>query len=122
LVTLALGAIGVVNIMLVAVAERTREIGLCKALGATNRNVLTQFFLEGALLTLFSGIGGIAGAAGIMWVLHQLPSMPGMDPPRIVPLSAAVAILSLGLAGTLAALFPARRAAMLTPVEALRKE
>src|SRR5207248_6574519 len=54
-VTLALGAIGIVNIMLVSVAERTREIGLRKALGATHRNILTQFFIEGAFLTVFSG-------------------------------------------------------------------
>ena len=55
LVTLALGAIGIINIMLVAVSERTREIGLRKALGATNRSILMQFFLEGAFLTLMSG-------------------------------------------------------------------
>ncbi len=53
--TLALGAIGIVNIMLVSVAERTREIGLRKALGATYRNILTQFFIEGVFLTVFSG-------------------------------------------------------------------
>jgi len=60
-VTLTLGAIGIVNIMLVAVSERTREIGLRKALGATNRSILLQFFLEGAFLTLMSG--GMAWAA-----------------------------------------------------------
>ena len=62
LVTLTLGAIGVINIMLVAVSERTREIGLRKALGATNRSILLQFFLEGAFLTLMSGGIGMAGA------------------------------------------------------------
>ncbi len=78
MVTLALGAIGVINIMLVAVSERTQEIGLRKALGATNRNILFHFFLEGLLLTLGSGMhrhgvggrvdgidGRRAGAAGI---------------------------------------------------------
>ena len=60
LVTLALGAIGVVNIMLVAVSERTREIGLRKALGATNGSILLHFFLEGLLLTLESGFIGMA--------------------------------------------------------------
>src|SRR5258708_14714454 len=62
LVTLALGAIGIVNIILVAVTERTREIGLRKALGATNRSILFQFFLEGAFLTLLSGAIGVVAS------------------------------------------------------------
>src|SRR3984957_11495994 len=64
LVTLGLGAIGVINIMLVSVTERTREIGLRKALGATHRNILTQFFVEGAFLTVLSGGIGLAISGG----------------------------------------------------------
>jgi putative ABC transport system permease protein len=122
IVTLALGAIGIINIMLVSVAERTQEIGLRKALGATNRSVLTQFFLEGALLTLLSGGIGMAVAAAIMKALHLLPSPPGFDPPTLVPSSAALAIGLLTVAGVTAGLYPARRAAMLQPVEALRRD
>jgi len=122
LVTLALGAIGIINIMLVAVADRTREIGLRKALGATNRSIMFQFFVEGAFLTLISGGLGMAGAAALMAALGTLPSPPGFDPPKLVPMTAALAILSLAVAGIAAGLYPARRAAMLEPVEALRKE
>jgi putative ABC transport system permease protein len=122
LVTLGLGAIGIVNIMLVAVAERTKEIGLRKALGATNRSILSQFFLEGAFLTLLSGAIGVAGAAGLMALLGQLPAPPGFDTPKLVASSAAIALLSLTLAGIVAGLYPARKAALLTPVEALRQE
>jgi putative ABC transport system permease protein len=122
LVTLMLGAIGVINIMLVSVTERTREIGLMKALGATNRSILLQFFFEGAFLTLLSGGMGIGAAAGLMAALGKLPSPPGFDPPTLVPMSAAIAVVSLAIAGVVAGLYPARNAAMLTPVEALRKE
>ncbi|MGH8561098.1 MAG: ABC transporter permease [Nevskiales bacterium] len=122
LVTLALGAIGIINIMLVSVTERTREIGLRKALGATNRSILTQFFLEGAFLTMISGGVGLAVAAGFMALLGMLPAPEGFDTPRLVPSSAALAIGSLALAGIVAGLYPARKAAMLQPVEALRKE
>ncbi len=122
LVTLALGAIGVINIMLVSVAERTREIGLRKAVGATSRSVLFQFFLEGLLITAISGAIGVAGAAGLMHLLSQFPAPDGFDPPRIVPFSAALAMGSLMIAGIVAGLYPARKAAMMAPVEALRQE
>jgi putative ABC transport system permease protein len=122
LVTLALGAIGIINIMLVAVTERTREIGLRKALGATNRNILFQFFLEGAFLTLMSGALGVGAAALIVHLLSGVNLPQGFDTPRIVPVSAVAAVLSLALAGITAGLYPARKAAMLEPVEALRQE
>ena len=122
LVTLALGAIGIINIMLVSVSERTKEIGLRKALGATHRNILTQFFVEGAFLTAFSGGIGLAIAVGFVTMLAQLPAPEGFDTPRIVPSSAITAILSLALAGVVAGLYPARKAAVLPPVEAMRQE
>jgi putative ABC transport system permease protein len=122
IVTLALGAIGIINIMLVAVADRTKEIGLRKAIGATNRSIMFQFFVEGAFLTLMSGGLGIAAAAILMHALGKLPSPPGFDPPTLVPMTAILAVSSLAIAGVAAGLYPARRAAMLEPVEALRKE
>ncbi len=122
LVTLALGAIGIINIMLVAVADRTKEIGLRKAIGATNTSIMFQFFVEGAFLTLLSGGLGIAAAAGVMAALSGLPAPNGFDPPKLVPMTAALAVTCLALAGVVAGLYPARRAALLQPVEALRKE
>jgi putative ABC transport system permease protein len=122
IVTLVLGAIGVINIMLVAVSERTREIGLRKALGATNRSILLQFFLEGVLLTLLSGVIGMGFAGGLMALLGTQQSQGNFDPPKLVPASAILAIGCLTLAGVVAGLYPARKAAMLAPVEALRQE
>jgi putative ABC transport system permease protein len=122
LVTLGLGAIGIINIMLVAVADRTREIGLRKALGATNRSIMFQFFAEGALLTLLSGVIGMGCAAAFMALLGMLPQPQGFDTPRLVPWTAFLAIVSLALAGIVAGLYPARKASLLEPVEALRRE
>ena len=101
IVTLALGAVGIINIMLVTVTERTQEIGLRKALGATNRSILTQFFLEGLMLTGLSGVIGIAGASGLMLALGALlgNNQMGFDPPRLVPWSAAMALGTLTLCG-----------------------
>ncbi len=124
IVTLCLGAVGIVNIMLVSVTERTPEIGLLKAVGATRRAVLAQFFWEGLILTGISGAVGIAISGGFMWLLQATLTgkMPGFDPPRIVPWSAALALGSLTVCGVVAGLYPASRAAKLDPVEALRRE
>lgn len=123
-VTLALGAVGIINIMLVTVTERTKEIGLRKALGATKRSILIQFFLEGLTLTALSGLIGILGAAGLMLLLGHMmgDNQMGFDPPRLVPWSAAMAFGTLTLCGVVAGLYPASRAAAMEPVEALRKE
>ncbi len=124
IVTLGLGAVGIINIMLVSVSERTSEIGLRKALGATQRSILSQFFWEGLLLTAVSGGIGILFSAGLMGLLQTALTgkMPGWDPPRLVPWSAALAMGSLILSGVAAGLYPASKAAQLDPIEALRKE
>ncbi|HEY2860758.1 MAG TPA: ABC transporter permease [Terracidiphilus sp.] len=124
IVTLALGAVGIINIMLVSVTERTREIGVLKAIGATKGSILSQFFWEGLLLTAVSGIIGIVVSGGAMWVLQTLftGEIPGFDPPRLVPWSAALALGCLVLCGVAAGLYPAGKAAELDPVEAMRRE
>lgn len=124
IVTLGLGAVGIINIMLVSVSERTREIGLLKAIGATKRSILAQFFWEGLLLTGISGLIGIAVSAGFMGLLQTFLTgkMPGFDPPRLVPWSAALALGALVLSGVVAGLYPASKAAQMDPIEALRRE
>ena len=123
-VTLGLGAVGIINIMLVSVMERTREIGLLKAVGATRRSIVAQFFWEGLLLTGVSGLIGVAVSGAFMGLLQVLLTgkMPGWDPPRLVPWSAALAVVSLAVCGIVAGLYPASKAAALDPIEALRRE
>lgn len=123
-VTLSLGAVGIINIMLVSVTERTSEIGLMKAVGASRRSILAQFFWEGLLLTGLSGVIGIGVSAGFMWLLQEVLTgkMPGWDPPRVVPWSAALAVISLTVCGVVAGLYPASKAAAMDPIEALRRE
>ena len=124
IVTLGLGAVGIINIMLVSVTERTRDIGVMKAVGATRQSILAQFFWEGLLLTGISGLVGVAVSAAFMGLLQDLLTgkMPGWDPPRIVPWSAALAVVSLAVCGVAAGLYPASKAAAMDPVEALRHE
>ncbi len=124
IVTLGLGAVGIINIMLVSVTERTREIGLRKALGATKGSILAQFFWEGLLLTGVSGAIGIGISAGFMAILQVLLTgkMPGFDPPQLVWWSAAMAMTALAASGIVAGVYPASVAAGLEPVEALRRE
>ena len=121
-VTLALGGIGVMNIMLVAVRERTREIGVRKALGATTRQVQRQFFLEGFLLTMLSGAIGFAVALALCAGVNQLPLPPRFQGMVLTWQSGLWAVAILTLVGVVTSTYPARRAAQLPPVEALRFE
>jgi putative ABC transport system permease protein len=122
IVTLCLGGIGVMNIMLVSVTERTREIGTRKAMGATKRDILRQFFAESALLTVVSGILGLGFGMGTCGALQALP-LPDFVPHPIVSwISIMASILTLSLITVTAGMYPAQRAADMTPVESLRYE
>ena len=122
IVTLALGGIGVMNIMLVAVRERTREIGVRKALGATTVQIEKQFFLEGFLLTMLSGAIGFAVALGLCALVNLLPMPPRFQGMVLTWQAGLGAIFTLVLIGVATSTYPARRAAQLPPVEALRFE
>jgi putative ABC transport system permease protein len=122
IVTLLLGGLGVMNVMLVAVRERTREIGVRKALGAPSSSILRQFFLEALIIAFVSGGVGLGVAYGLCALVNLLP-MPdffaGLLPTWQSGITAAVL---LGTIAVLSALYPARRAAAIDPIEALRYE
>jgi putative ABC transport system permease protein len=122
LVTLALGGLGVMNIMLVAVRERTGEIGVRKALGATTRQIQKQFFLEGFLLTMISGAIGFVVALLLCAAVNTLPMPPRFQGMVLTWQAGAIAVAVLTLIGVVTSTYPARRAALLPPVEALRVE
>ena len=122
IVTLFLGGLGVMNVMLVAVRERTREIGVRKAIGAPSNSILHQFFLEALLIALISGGAGLLIAFGLCALVDQLP-MPDFFA-GLLPTwqSGTIAFAILGTIAILSALYPARRAASIDPIEALRHE
>jgi putative ABC transport system permease protein len=120
--TLILGGIGVMNVMLVAVRERTREIGVRKAVGATRRAIVGQFFAETLIVVFLSGGIGMGVAWGICKLVDMIPMPPFFA--GLLP-TWQVGVLSFALLGTIAlfsALYPARRAASVDPIEALRYE
>jgi putative ABC transport system permease protein len=122
LITLALGGIGVMNIMIVAVKERTREIGVRKAVGATSRTVQWQFFSEGLALTFVSGVLGYLVGAGLC-ALVSLAPMPARFAGLVITWQSTLfAVVVLSIIGIAASVYPARRAASLAPIEALRYE
>lgn len=118
-ISLVVGAVGVLTIMWIAVNERTAEIGLAKALGASPRQILSLFLLEAAVLSLAGGVLGVATGMGIAWLLPA--AVPGLPVQTRVSFVIAALIVSLAV-GLLSGVLPARRAAALDPVEALRAE
>jgi putative ABC transport system permease protein len=122
IVTLALGGIGVMNIMLIAVRDRTREIGVRKALGATSGAVQRQFFLEGLFLTGTSGGLGFLLGVGLCRLVNLAPMPDRFSGMEVTWQASMFAVFTLAAVGILASVLPARRAAQLEPTEALRYE
>lgn len=115
-ISLVVGGIGIMNIMYVSVVERTKEVGIRRAIGATKYNILLQFLVESVLLSLFGGVGGIVLSYLITLLIYRY------FPAQITPLSVIIAFGVSSIIGMIFGVFPARKAANLTPVEAIRYE
>jgi putative ABC transport system permease protein len=124
-ISLLVGGVGIMNIMLVSVTERTREIGIRMAVGARGRDILVQFLIESVVLSCFGGaIGmtlGVSASMGITAIINELS--PGSDWPVVVSIPAAiVAMIFAAIVGMVFGLYPAWRASRLDPIDALRYE
>jgi putative ABC transport system permease protein len=117
-VSLVVGGIGIMNIMLVSVTERTREIGLRLAVGARSRDILDQFLIEATTLSTIGGAFGIVLGMGVAYLMAQIAGWPSIISPDAVLLAVGFS----ALIGIFFGFYPARRAAKLDPIEALRRE
>ena len=122
-ISLLVGGIGIMNIMLVSVTERTKEIGLRKAIGAPRRDILLQFLIEAVALTVSGGIVGIVAGGTVGWVLARIANRILGEFSFVLSLSAILLALFMAIGtGLLFGIYPARKAAKLNPIEALRYE
>jgi ABC-type antimicrobial peptide transport system, permease component len=115
-VSLVVGGIGIMNIMLVNVTERTREIGIRLAIGARGFDIMRQFLVEAVILTVIGGTFGVLGGLGVSYVISQVAEWPLL----VEPSSVALALLVSGLIGVFFGWYPALRASRLDPIDALR--
>jgi putative ABC transport system permease protein len=121
-VTLILGGVGVMNIMLLAVGERTHEIGVCKAVGATTRRILMQFFAESITLTFIAGLAGMLIGWGLCALINLLPKIDFFAGMIVTPGVGWMAFGFLTVVGLLSSIYPAFMASVVDPIEALRYE
>jgi putative ABC transport system permease protein len=119
-ISLLVGGIGIMNIMLVSVTERTREIGICKAIGAKRHHILLQFLIEAIVLSLLGGVIGIALGYGLGMLAAA--SMPGFPPANVPLWAVGIAFGFSAFVGVLFGIIPAAKAANLDPIDALRYE
>ena len=117
-ISLVVGGVGVMNIMLVSVTERTREIGLLKAIGARRQDILTQFLIESVIMSLIGGVIGITLGISGAFVIAKVANIPYVVSPGAIAIAVGVSTL----VGIIFGLYPARRAAGLSPIDALRYE
>jgi putative ABC transport system permease protein len=122
LISLIVGGIGIMNIMLVSVTERTREIGIRKAIGAKRVDILFQFLVEAFLVTLFGGALGVLAGVAATWIAERFDIGGGDAVYTVTTLWVLVGLLVSGVTGLVAGVYPAWRAARLDPIEALRHE
>jgi len=117
-ISLVVGGIVVMNIMLVSVTERTKEIGIRKAVGARQKDIRTQFLIEAVMVTAIGGVFGVLTGFGVAWLIALLIGFP-----LLVSVGSAILGVSVSsIVGVISGLWPAWRAAKLDPIEALRAE
>jgi ABC-type antimicrobial peptide transport system permease subunit len=122
-ISLVVGGVGILNIMLATVAERTREIGLRKAVGATNGMVMRQFLLEAGTLTLLGGIFGIIVGVIVSYLMSVLMKYLGFDWDFVISITSVVLAVGVSiLTGVIFGLYPSFKASRLNPIDALRYE
>jgi putative ABC transport system permease protein len=117
-ISLLVGGIGIMNIMLASVTERTREIGIRRALGATQTDIVLQFLAEALILSLGGGVIGIGLGIGIPWIVTHFAELKTIVTPESLVLAFAISVAT----GLVFGIYPATRAASMSPIEALRHE